>query len=235
MTECTELLQSKNGKQATCLHANEHHAYLSGHYPCVPSMFPSKRLHSFAWRCLCCVSARFAPDGCNQRLQRHPLPTLWASAQHSRGGCHWTDVCWPAQLLVAGACHLARPRFISTSVTWWKKITCHRWQGQAPASTPCLYAVITLTWRCVSSFRCYWLAESLSDKWKKKKKHFSRFCLKPILGLFLSVWSLSRMAGFIILKKTLIVVILKKDNGFSLEPEGFKLVQMQNLNDHFTL
>lgn len=77
-------------------------------------------LHYFAKRCLCCVSARFAPDGCNQRLQWHPLPTLWAPAKHSGGGCHWTDVCWPAQLLVAGACHLTRPCFISTSVIQWK-------------------------------------------------------------------------------------------------------------------
>lgn len=93
-------------------------AIILAFYPCCP---PTACLIHFAWTCLCCVSARFAPDACNQRLWRRPLPTLRPPAQHSRGGRHWTDVRWPAQLLVAGACHLTRPCFISTSVTWWKK------------------------------------------------------------------------------------------------------------------
>ena len=70
--------------------------------------------------CLCSPSARFTPDGCDQRLLRHPLSPARVPTKHSCRGCHWTDVCRPAQLLVAGACHSARPRFISTSVTLWK-------------------------------------------------------------------------------------------------------------------
>lgn len=129
MPECAEWVAAKQKWLTSQAHVQlsimpSQVAILLAFPTCSP---PRECLHYFAWRCLCCVSARFAPDGCNQRVQRHPLPTLWAPAKHSWRGCHWTDVCWPAQLLVAGACHLARPCFISTSVTLWKKTTCHGW------------------------------------------------------------------------------------------------------------
>lgn len=95
-----------------------------------------------------------------------------------------------------------------------KKITCLGWRGQAPVSTQCLYAVITLTWRSgVSS----WLSPFLtSGKKRKRKETLKRFCIKLILDLYLSAWSWSSMAWFIILKKNFIIVIFRKNTIFSI-------------------
>lgn len=104
-----------------------------------------KRLKLWVKMRLFSLSARFTQDGCDQRLQWHPLSPDWAPTKHSCGGCHWTDVCRREQLLVAGACHSAHLRFISASVTLWKNnmlrltwlapctrclcTTCHRFES----------------------------------------------------------------------------------------------------------
>lgn len=113
-----------------------------------------------SYTAVCCMylyslSARFTQDGCDQRLQRRPLSPLRAPTKHAKGGYHWTDVCWPAQLLVAGACHSAHPRFISTSVTLWKNNTrpgsahamslqCHRFES-VPRVTSSLFPASSST------------------------------------------------------------------------------------------
>lgn len=115
--------------------------------------------------CLYSLSARFTQDGCDQRLQWHPLSPVRAPTKHSCGGCHWTDVCRPAQLLVAGACHSAHPRFISASVTPWKNNML--WLAGLPRCTQCLCSVMGLNPRCVSSHLI--LHVLLCEKAKKKK------------------------------------------------------------------
>lgn len=64
-----------------------------------------------------------------------------------------------------------------------KKITCLGWRGQAPVSTQCLYAVITLTWRSgVSS----WLSPFLtSGKKRKRKETLKRFCMNTIFSILM--------------------------------------------------
>lgn len=83
-----------------------------------------KCLKSWVCMCLCSPSARFTQDGCDQRLQWHPLSAVWAPTKHSCGGCHWTDVCRPAQHLVAGGCHSAHLRFY-LNICDSEKTACH--------------------------------------------------------------------------------------------------------------
>ena len=121
-----------------------------------------KCLKSWVCMCLYSLSARFTQDGCDQRLQWHPLSAVWAPTKHSCGGCHWTDVCRPAQLLVAGACHSAHLRFIWTSVTPWKN-NMSRLTGLAQC-TQSLCSVMGLKLCRMSPFLSYLLHVLLSDK-----------------------------------------------------------------------
>lgn len=141
--------------------------------------------------CLYSLSARFTQDGCDQRLQWHPPSTVRAPTKHSCGGCHWTDVCRPTQLLVAGACHSAHPRFISTSVALWKNNML--WLPGLARCTRCHCSVMGLNPHCMSSllfdtgFPCMW--------WREEK-------------VLMGVGSLISLPLAIVIHKSLIVLCL---------------------------